>query len=73
MADYKIGMKVGDSLDCVGSCEGCGKSLICGVCGEEQESPIQEHPCPFRSDVNNDRETMCTCCEKCENECAMDI
>lgn len=32
-----------------------------------------EHTCPFRSDVYNDNETMCSCCSDCRHECAMDI
>lgn len=32
----------------------------------------EEHPCPFDADVYNS-ETLCNCCEKCQNECAMDI
>lgn len=39
----------------------------CGQLGEP------EHTCPYASDVNNDSDTLCNCCEKCESECAMDI
>ena len=31
------------------------------------------HTCPFRVDINDDTETLCECCPKCEYECAMDI
>jgi len=32
-----------------------------------------EHTCPFSEDIHNDSETMCTCCEYCEDQCAQDI
>ena len=34
---------------------------------------LEPHTCPFREDVNGDYTTLCTCCEKCQHECAMDI
>ena len=33
----------------------------------------EPHGCPYREDVNNDFETLCTCCELCTEECASDI
>lgn len=40
----------------------------CGV------NPATEpHPCPYKSDVNNDPDTLCTCCEDCQKQCADDI
>lgn len=38
-------------------------------CGNKATAP---HPCPYMSDVHNDNETLCTCCEECEQECAND-
>lgn len=32
-----------------------------------------EHTCPFRADVNDDSESLCTCCPMCEANCADDI
>jgi hypothetical protein len=40
-------------------------------CGSKEE--IEEHTCPFASDVWGDNTTLCTCCEDCTYECAMDI
>lgn len=34
---------------------------------------IAMHPCPYRSDVNDDEDTLCNCCEGCTTECAEDI
>jgi len=44
--------------------------ILCG-CGTEWEGQI--HLCPYRADINDDRETLCDCCAACEHECAMDI
>ena len=33
----------------------------------------EEHPCPYATDIDNDKESMCNCCENCEHECAQDI
>lgn len=30
-------------------------------------------PCPYKSEINDDSETLCTCCEDCRHECLMDI
>lgn len=36
--------------------------------------PAQEpHPCPYRSDISGDNETLCRCCSRCTMECAADI
>lgn len=44
---------------------------VCPTCNTE---PAREsHPCPYHSDVNNDDGFRCTCCERCENNCADDI
>lgn len=44
--------------------EGCG-------CGEHQQKP--PHPCPFKEEIHGDEDALCTCCEDCAHECAMDI
>jgi hypothetical protein len=40
-------------------------------CGVNQAT--EPHTCPYAEDINEDYETKCTCCESCEQECAMDI
>jgi hypothetical protein len=40
-------------------------------CGHDEEQ--EPHVCPYASEINNDDETLCTCCEKCEQQCADDI
>lgn len=39
-------------------------------CGNDGKKP---HTCPFLSDVDNDIETKCNCCDKCTDQCADDI
>ena len=40
-------------------------------CGENPAT--EPHPCPFNEDLHGDSETLCTCCEDCRYQCAMDI
>lgn len=40
-------------------------------CGNELSLP--EHPCPFAIEINDDSETLCTCCVECMHACAMDV
>jgi len=37
------------------------------------DQDAEEHTCPFKSDVHDDNETLCTCCKYCTHQCAMDI
>ena len=45
---------------------GLGK-CVCGR-GEAQEP----HTCPYNIDVHDD-ETLCNCCESCEDACSMEV
>ncbi len=38
-------------------------------CGSAGELP---HGCPYQQEINNN-EALCSCCDKCRHECAMDI
>lgn len=40
---------------------------------ECDKKEIKEHECPYQSDVNNDEDFKCKCCEYCTNECVQDI
>lgn len=36
--------------------------------------PAQEpHPCPMAQDLDGDSETLCICCQTCQDSCADDI
>jgi hypothetical protein len=44
------------------------------LCPRCQLRPAQsDHPCPYQSEINDDEETLCDCCEDCAQECAWDI
>lgn len=44
------------------------------VCEKCQEHPAESmHTCPYASDIHDDRETLCNCCEECTYQCRMDI
>jgi len=37
-------------------------------------NPAEEpHTCPYSEEIGGNSETLCTCCEDCRHECAMDI
>lgn len=43
---------------------------VCPRCG----CPGTElHSCPYKSDINNDDTELCTCCDDCQGDCAMNI
>lgn len=43
-------------------------------CPRCHENPAtDDHTCPYQSEINDDDETLCRCCEDCEYECAQDI
>ena len=39
-------------------------------CGAEGRD---EHTCPFKSEINDDEETKCNCCEACTHDCLWDV
>ena len=45
----------------------CAKSRLC-------TGPVTEpHTCPYDEEINDDRETLCHCCDACAQECSDDI
>jgi len=34
---------------------------------------VEIHFCPFQSDINNNDEDYCHCCDECTERCAQDI
>lgn len=44
---------------------------------EKQYGPAKDalppHTCPYSEDIDGDFETLCTCCDRCSDECAADI
>lgn len=46
----------------------------CGKCSKQPPEYAWElHPCPYKSDINDDPDTLCNCCPYCVSECAADI
>ncbi len=39
-------------------------------CDCEENEALPAHNCPFKIELHNDSETLCTCCEACKKECA---
>lgn len=44
---------------------------LCEVCHVNPAEP--PHTCPYAEDIGGDSDTLCTCCQDCEGECAQDI
>lgn len=43
--------------------EGC-------TCGEDW---LNDHTCPYKVEINDDNETLCTCCDHCRSVCAEEV
>lgn len=43
------------------------------VCTCDQSSNWDEHTCPYKVEINDDSETLCTCCEHCIGVCSDEI
>jgi hypothetical protein len=41
-------------------------------CNEPSDKP-EPHTCPYAEEIGGDSETLCTCCDACTYECAMNI
>lgn len=39
-------------------------------CGQEGRDM---HTCPFKDEIENDKESLCNCCENCTYDCAMEV
>jgi flavoprotein len=43
----------------------------CDCCDQHFATP--NHPCPWQEELNDFSGDWCNCCDKCVNECLMDI
>lgn len=43
------------------------------LCECEKGQTLIPHACPFLVEICDNETTLCTCCEECEHQCAMDI
>jgi len=46
------------------------EEYTCDKCGKPGSSP---HSCPYQSDVNEDNNFLCNCCDDCMQNCLDDI
>lgn len=44
-----------------------------GLCRCGKNEATDPHTCPYKSEINDDDETLCTCCADCTTECAYEI
>lgn len=44
-----------------------------GLLDCKNKRTLLSHQCPYQTDINNDPDYKCKCCEDCQHNCAMDI
>lgn len=45
-----------------------------GLCSRCDRRPANAmHTCPYQSEINDDNETECDCCDVCQQDCCDDI
>ena len=44
---------------------------MCNRCNSKEDTSL--HTCPYKTEINDDYESVCDCCSDCEYECCMDI
>lgn len=59
-----------ENVKCPGS--HCHPAAASGKYGPARDA-LPPHTCPYSEDVDNDHRTLCTCCDRCSDECAADI
>ena len=37
------------------------------------ETYVRPHPCPYKVEIHDDRETLCTCSEEKTRECSWEV
>jgi hypothetical protein len=40
-------------------------------CGKNPAT--EPHTCPYNDEIHPENKELCTCCELCQHECAMDV
>ncbi len=58
-----------DCHACTDEEDGCAHDTELERCPEFNE----EHCCPYKAEINDDHETLCTCCPCARYQCALDI
>jgi hypothetical protein len=42
-------------------------------CDHGEARQTEPHTCPYAEEIGGDHHSLCTCCESCQYQCAMDI
>lgn len=58
--------------DC-GDCNPLAPDMNIEMCKCGNNPATLPHSCPYKSDINDDSNTLCTCCDECKQNCADDI
>lgn len=45
----------------------------CPKLGDAEYIFAETHTCPFKVEIHDDRETLCSCCNHCTSECGMSV
>jgi len=46
--------------------------MLCRQSKEPNEGQAM-HTCPYKTEINNDKEALCNCCDECTLECVDNI
>lgn len=66
----------GSGTDIAEKCQSCGGKDApqhSGRPGQRSLVAQEPHTCPYASEIHDDNEKLCNCCEACEYECCQDI
>lgn len=44
---------------------------LCNNCKIREKTEL--HTCPFKVEIDDDIESVCDCCEECQDQCADDV
>jgi hypothetical protein len=53
--------------------EGAWVPMCLGMHCKGKKPGTPDHSCPYAEEINDDHETLCNCCDACQQECADDI
>jgi hypothetical protein len=46
---------------------------ISNICPKCDNPAMGTHLCPYKKEIYDDYDTLCTCCEECEDNCRLDV
>ena len=45
--------------------------ILCPKC--HKNAANEKHTCPYSEDINDDHESLCSCCDECRQDCLEEI